>query len=373
MKIVVAWIEHQVPGADDALTLEREPALVSQIHIKEPGVILAAASGYGCCPRRSYWRTDYCRIVGRRRGALRFIRGVGRLNTNHGVRQAQCRVDSCVWPGHARKCESHRTEPSEMLARVIALEENLIKRDLARSGFAKHHERHWRHEGERDVLRQFELPAVLAEVLRFHAPEIKEQALARGQSLVLTVPVPKLDECVLAAKLVLISVLGLQGQGERQLIRLRMDGGELSDHPVVELGLRVFAREEIAHDLGVGDLRILDCELFVGDVEAVRSRGNLAVHLSQLGVGQLRLEIPFVHPPLVAAHGPRHATRLAKNAGQTSCDTGPRPCHTGNIFASVAHRYLRRTPETGYSHGETRNQMRSSRRYIQDDGHAGCD
>src|SRR5258708_23370131 len=126
MKIVVAWIEHQVPGADDALTLEREPALVTQIHIKEPGVILAAASGYGCCPRRSYWRTDYCRIVGRCRGALRFIRGFWRLNTNHGVRQAQCRVDSYVWPGHSPKCEFHPTKPSEIQDRAFVLEDNHV-------------------------------------------------------------------------------------------------------------------------------------------------------------------------------------------------------------------------------------------------------
>jgi hypothetical protein len=117
------------------------------------------------------------------------------------------------------------------------------------------------------VLRQFKLSAVFGEVLRFHAPEIKEEALTRGQPFVLAVPISKLDERILAAELVLVSVLSLKRQRERQLIRLRVHRGELGDHPVVKLGIRKLVREEIAYLLSVGDLRILNVEFFAGDTE----------------------------------------------------------------------------------------------------------
>ena len=47
IEVVVARVEHQVPGADRALPFERQPPLVAQIHLEEPGVSLPAARGDG--------------------------------------------------------------------------------------------------------------------------------------------------------------------------------------------------------------------------------------------------------------------------------------------------------------------------------------
>ena len=45
VEIVVARVERQVPGAHRPLTLKRQPALVAQVHLEQPGVVLAAAGG----------------------------------------------------------------------------------------------------------------------------------------------------------------------------------------------------------------------------------------------------------------------------------------------------------------------------------------
>ena len=79
---------------------------------------------------------------------------------------------------------------------MIPVEQGLVERDGAASGLQELHQRRGLRQRQRDVLGQLLLARIVRQVLRFHAAQIEQQAVAGRQPLVLAVPVGELNELV---------------------------------------------------------------------------------------------------------------------------------------------------------------------------------
>ena len=133
-------------------------------------------------------------------------------------------VHAGIGAGDAGDGERNRAQAAEVLAGVVVLEEDFVEGDgaLPVSRRVSELQRIGQRQGE--VLGDFQFAAVLGEVLRLHAAQIEEQALAGRQAFVLAVPVAELDEWSSAAELVLVGVLRLHREGVGELVGLGVDG-----------------------------------------------------------------------------------------------------------------------------------------------------
>jgi hypothetical protein len=93
---------------------------------------------------------------------------------------------------------------------VIAVEEHLVEGNGAVSGFPEDDKGERIGEGEGYMFGKFEFAGVFSKILSFHSAKIKQEGFAGSESFVRTVPLLVLDEGILAAKLVFISVLGVR-------------------------------------------------------------------------------------------------------------------------------------------------------------------
>ena len=141
------------------------------------------------------------------------------------------------------------------------------------------------------------------------------QLLARGQTLARTVPVVGAQIGIGAVEFVLIGLLGLAAQGQRDLIALIVGGGQLPGHPLIEFLIGVFAEVEGLDLARLFHARLMRFQFRLGDLDRHVHGRDLLFDLRRVPLRDSGLGGPIVVAAVVFG-GDGHDARLLIEIGR---------------------------------------------------------